>query len=136
MSLWGDGLLDRARSTSLALLGLTAAVGLALIAYVAQQGWPLLPSSPIPSITSEHGAIHDAEVAAPVPGSGARKSTRRDADTVTAAPGSSSTAAGAAPARGQGGSPPPSGSTVGKTDTVAAQHPGSGSAPSPSPAPS
>lgn len=48
MSILGNGLLERARSTSLALLGLTAAVGLTMVALVLNQGLPLLPGSPIP----------------------------------------------------------------------------------------
>jgi hypothetical protein len=47
-SLLGDGLLERTRSTTFALLGLTAAVGLALIAVVLQGDWPLIAGSPIP----------------------------------------------------------------------------------------
>ncbi|HXV04613.1 MAG TPA: hypothetical protein VFP23_01760, partial [Solirubrobacterales bacterium] len=40
-SLLGDGLLERARSTSFAMLGLTAAVGLGLVALALNQSWPL-----------------------------------------------------------------------------------------------
>src|SRR3954452_521796 len=111
MSIWGDGLLDRARSTSLALLGLTAAVGLALVAYVAHQGWPLLPGSPIPSITSPHGSVHDAEIAAPAPGSGSGKSAAEHATTAAAAG-----SFGAATSHSHKGGQSPTGSKVGKTD--------------------
>lgn len=47
-SLLGDGLLERARSTTLALLGVTAAVGLAIVALVLQQSWPHIGGSPLP----------------------------------------------------------------------------------------
>lgn len=36
----GDGLLDRIRAVSFAMLGFTAAASLALVAFVASQGWP------------------------------------------------------------------------------------------------
>jgi hypothetical protein len=49
MSLLGDGLFERARSTSFALLGLAAAVGFAAIAIAVNQDWPLIADSPIPA---------------------------------------------------------------------------------------
>jgi len=60
----GTGLLERMRSTTFALLGITAAVGLGLVATLSQQSWPLLPSAPLPGLPSE-GQVHDA---APVKG--------------------------------------------------------------------
>jgi hypothetical protein len=60
----GDGLLERARSTSLALLGVTAAVGLAMVALALNQGWPLIAGAPIPGFGDEHQAVGDATVAA------------------------------------------------------------------------
>jgi hypothetical protein len=59
-SVLGDGLLERARSTSLALLGASAAVGLGLTAFALNQGWPLLPGAPIPSLPVERSAIGEA----------------------------------------------------------------------------
>lgn len=44
----GDGLLVRLRSTAIAILGLVAAVGLALVAVVSQMGWPSVLSGPLP----------------------------------------------------------------------------------------
>jgi hypothetical protein len=61
-SVLGDGLLERIRSTSLALLGLTAAIGLAMVALALNQGWPLVASSPIPGFGSRHQAVGDAAV--------------------------------------------------------------------------
>ncbi len=48
-SLLGGGLLERARSTTLALLGVTAAVGLAMVALALNQSWPLVAGSGIPA---------------------------------------------------------------------------------------
>jgi len=42
-------MLERARATSLALLGATAAVGLAIVALALNQSWPLLEGSSIPA---------------------------------------------------------------------------------------
>jgi hypothetical protein len=63
-SVLGDGLLERIRSTTLALLGLTAAIGLAMIALALNQGWPLIAGAPIPGLGNEHQAVDDATVAA------------------------------------------------------------------------
>jgi hypothetical protein len=57
-------MLERARSTSLALLGVTAAVGLATIAMVLRQEWPAVVGSPIPSAPSQQEAVGDATRAA------------------------------------------------------------------------
>jgi hypothetical protein len=45
----GGGLLERARSTTLALLGVTAAVGLGTVALALNQSWPLIAGSPVPA---------------------------------------------------------------------------------------
>jgi hypothetical protein len=63
-SILGKGLLERARSTSLALLGLTAAVGLAMVALALNQGWPLIAGAPIPGFGDRQQAVGDATVAA------------------------------------------------------------------------
>jgi hypothetical protein len=47
-SLLGSGLPERLRSTLIALFGLTAAAGLSMVAFVLQQGFPLVASGPIP----------------------------------------------------------------------------------------
>ena len=54
-SLLGNGMLERARATSLALLGATAAVGLAIVALALNQGWPLIAGSSIPQLRQEVG---------------------------------------------------------------------------------
>jgi hypothetical protein len=45
---FGDGLLERTRSTTIGLLGLAAAVGLALVAVAVRGDWPLVAGSPVP----------------------------------------------------------------------------------------
>jgi hypothetical protein len=65
-SVLGNGLLERARSTSLALLGLTAAVGLAMVALALNQGWPLIAGGPIPQIPPRHQGVGEATIAAGV----------------------------------------------------------------------
>jgi hypothetical protein len=59
-TLAGDGLLVRIRSTSIGLLGLVAATGLALVAFVSNQGWPDSLNSPIPGSPPSASAVHDA----------------------------------------------------------------------------
>ncbi len=59
-SLTGTGLPERMRSTAFALLGLTAAVGLALVALFAQPGFPLLEPAPLPSEPSARDAVAEA----------------------------------------------------------------------------
>jgi hypothetical protein len=67
-SLAGDGLLVRLRSTSIALLGAVAAVGLGLIAFISQLGWPGVLNAPIPGSPAEAGSVSDAvALTRPVP---------------------------------------------------------------------
>lgn len=63
-SVLGDGLLERTRSTSLALLGATAAIGLAIVALALNQGWPLIAGVPIPGFGSDRQAVGKAAVVA------------------------------------------------------------------------
>jgi len=57
----GKGLPERMRSTAFALLGLTAAAGLALVAIFAQPGFPLLEPAPLPEEPSLKQSIAQAE---------------------------------------------------------------------------
>ncbi len=66
--LLGDGMLERARATSLGLLGATAAVGLAIVAVGLNQDWPLVPGSAIPDVPQLHQNVDRATVAARPPG--------------------------------------------------------------------
>jgi hypothetical protein len=59
-SVAGDSLPERMRSTTFALLGITAAVGLGFVALIAQQGWPVLPIGPIPGVSVGHEAVGHA----------------------------------------------------------------------------
>ena len=63
-SILGNGLLERMRSTSLALLGFTAAVGLAMMALALNQDWPLVESGPIPGVVGKREAVGASIVAA------------------------------------------------------------------------
>lgn len=67
-SVAGQGLPERMRSTAFAFLGLTAAAGLALVAFFAQLGFPLLSPAPMPSDPSRANAVAEAEVVATNPG--------------------------------------------------------------------
>lgn len=49
ISVFGDGLLERARSTSFALFGGIAAIGLAIVAFALQLGWPIGVDRPLPN---------------------------------------------------------------------------------------
>lgn len=71
-------MLERARATSLALLGATAAVGLAIAALAFNQGWPLIEGSSIPRIPPRREAIGAATVVAR-PDAGASGSAARGA---------------------------------------------------------
>lgn len=64
-SLIGDGMLVRLRSSTLAILGFVAAVGLAMVAAVSQQGWPDVLTGPLPQAPSADFARNDP-IAAPV----------------------------------------------------------------------
>ena len=91
----GTGLLERMRSTTFALLGLTAAMGLGLVLTLSQQSWPLLPSAPIPGFSSGEGRVHEA--------------TRLEAvDAVAAAQPAPKLASGGAREEADGGSDRPS----------------------------
>jgi hypothetical protein len=56
----GAGWLERMRSTTFALLGVTTAIGLGMIAIVSQQGFSPLPGLPLPGGPSERGRVHEA----------------------------------------------------------------------------
>jgi hypothetical protein len=61
----GNGLPERMRSISFALLGLTAAAGLAMVAIFAQPGFPLLEPSPLPLGPAGNQAVAGAEALTP-----------------------------------------------------------------------
>jgi hypothetical protein len=57
ISVAGAGLTERLRTMAFALLGLTAAAGLGLVALFAQPGWPLRGTGPLPATPGQRGAI-------------------------------------------------------------------------------
>lgn len=59
-NLLGDSLLVRARSISFAVLGVSAAIGLAVLAIALQEDWPLIPGSPPPRLVARHAAVGEA----------------------------------------------------------------------------
>ncbi|MGB7685555.1 MAG: hypothetical protein WBL45_07190, partial [Solirubrobacterales bacterium] len=52
------------RSTTFALLGITAATCLGLVAVFSQQEWPLLSPGPLPAAPTGPTAVGDAAIAA------------------------------------------------------------------------
>jgi len=60
-SLAGNGLPERMRSISFALLGMTAAAGLALVAIFAQPSFPLLAPAPLPAEPSAQESVSAAK---------------------------------------------------------------------------
>lgn len=68
-SLLGDSVLERTRSSTFALLGIIAAVGLGLIAVVSLQSWPIVPGGAIPKLPVAPRADHHRPTArvAPTP---------------------------------------------------------------------
>src|ERR1043165_3402132 len=92
-SLAGQGMTERIRSTGFALLGLTAAASLALVAIFALPGYSLLAPAPLPDGPTATQSIGGAERA--LPGRASRPLA------AAVAPGSSILAgAGGAPAPG------------------------------------
>jgi hypothetical protein len=113
-SLLGNGILERARSTSLGLLGLTAAVGLAIVALALNQGWPLVAGGPIPVIGAEHQAVGGATVVAAAQSGGLAS---------RGATGPQSSKASARPRRrGAGGTMAPTGSRSHGAEGVVVSH--------------
>jgi hypothetical protein len=128
-SLAGEGMLVRLRSTSIALLGVVTAVGLALIVFISQIGFPGVLSSPIPSNRPEAGTVHDAIALAGSPGIGPALRA--------SSPASVSGRRTALPAKPDGQSPATADTRVGGSRRLAAvpEQAASPAAPQPAPAP-
>jgi hypothetical protein len=60
LSLANGSMLLRLRRASIALLGLVGAVGLGLVFFISQIGWPGVLSGPLPGAPSRVGTVHDA----------------------------------------------------------------------------
>jgi hypothetical protein len=136
-SVIGDGLLERARATSLGLLGITAAVGLAIVALAFNQGWPLVAGSPVPALPPLHQDVGKATVADAASG-GARSDAKPGSTPQQDGAGGESARPDTGPAPSDGASPAPSSQLVvapsapAKTDGDAPR--GEGSNPEPAPA--
>jgi hypothetical protein len=131
-SIAGDGLPERMRSISFALLGLTAAAGLSLVAIFAQPDSQLLSPSPLPdqpsagqSIAAAKNLSPDRRLSSLVP---ARASAPLDGERDSAAESNPESSTGAAP-EDNGGSSTPAGATaptpVSAPDAAAGHSPGS-----------
>jgi len=71
LSLAGDSLPVRLRSTTIGLVGLAAAVGLGLVAMISQQSWPDSINAPLPQ-TPRLGVVRNDPLAPPPPRPSAR----------------------------------------------------------------
>ena len=131
-SVLGNGLLERTRSTSLALLGFTAAIGLAMVALALNQGWPLIAGAPIPGLGGGHQAVGDAAVAA-------RAKAQSGAHAIAGAPRPGGPAASGAKSRPhRSGTAALAGSAAPRSADLVAAHPTDGNPPAdpiPNPAP-
>jgi hypothetical protein len=116
-SVAGEGFAERLRSTGFAMLGLTAATGLILVAIFAQPSWPLLEPQPLPRVP-DSGSVSRA-----VP-LRARVALASRARAGTGAEGGGSL-------RGGGNGPlalaPPAGGSAAVADPVVAEPPSGGS---------
>jgi hypothetical protein len=77
-SLFGDGLLERTRSTLFALVGIPTAVGLAAVAFALQLRWPIDVEQPLPDPPPKHQAVAPAVAVSdvnPSAGHASRKSS-------------------------------------------------------------
>jgi len=123
-SVLGDGMLDRARAISLGLLGVTAALGFAMIALALNQNWPLIPGAPIPGFGDRQAAIGDASIAAEARGPSDRGETlqaRGGGQATGALPGPAGKGTGGTPTAAD--SPPPVSESVVVSDSTPASSP-------------
>lgn len=60
LSLAEGSMLLRLRRASIAMLGLVGAVGLGLVFFISQIGWPGVLSGPLPGTPTRVGTVHDA----------------------------------------------------------------------------
>jgi len=132
LSLAEGSMLLRLRRASIALLGLVGAVGLGLVFFISQIGWPGVISGPLPGTPTRVGTVDDA-IALTHSGP-AIASARPAAATV-------GQGAGGAAHRGSGSSGSPRVGHAKQPDRSAAVHPGHGttqpgpSQPAPAPEP-
>lgn len=156
-SIAGSGLPERMRTTAFAFLGLTAALGLALVALFAQLSFPVLSPAPAPGGPLEGNGVAEAVALDHPPAALARAGGRRAVAEAAVEAEAGDPAGGGTPATGadvvapvpapeppneagEGSAPDPPGPTP---DPAPAPHrspseagaPGSGSPPKPQPTP-
>src|ERR1700750_1846300 len=126
-SLAGRGMPERLRSTAFAVLGLTAAAGLALVAIFAQLSFPLLEPAPLPDEPTASESIGEAQKARFGHGPGALVTVRP-----AASPHRGSSSAAGHPSQASGGTSTGTGRTaaplagIGAPTPVSTPEPSSG----------
>ncbi|HWO84118.1 MAG TPA: hypothetical protein VNM38_10070 [Solirubrobacterales bacterium] len=142
LSLAGDGLPERMRSTAFAFLGLTAAAGLALVAIFAQLSFPLLSPAPLPSEPAADSSVARAvalepggPVSEPPSPAGARPGEREPQYGGSGGSGAS-TEQGAEPTAAAPAAPTATEPGGGTSGGVPVEAPAPKTAPAPAPAPS
>lgn len=142
--LLGNSLPDRMRTTAFALLGLTAAASLALVAIFAQLSFPLLSPAPLPSGPSQGDAVAEAVPvesggSAPIAAdrSASAETSVQDGSSAPSREGAAGGGDTGSGGTGAGGAPEPAGSppATAPGGSGAGGQPGTAPAPSPSPAP-
>jgi hypothetical protein len=113
-ALVGDDMLIRLRSTTIGILGLVAAVGLGLVGFVSNQGWPGVFGGPLPQAPQQ--LVENDSISAPP-----LVSLRRSAQGARHRPGRGS--AHASPASGPEGSAVPVNTGVSPSGPVGASPP-------------
>ncbi len=78
----GRGLPERMRSASVALLGVTAAISMAFVAVIAQQGWTVFPLGPIPGLPAGAQGVGEGTALGSGSGAGAGRAQARPATLV------------------------------------------------------
>lgn len=148
----GRTVVERLRSTAFALLGVTTAMALGLVALVSQQSWPYLPVSPIPGYEAKQGKVESAVAMAPALIAPVSRGRTASVDHPAAGAGGRAPAPVStdlsnsrqlhtpahSPSRSPepGGGPPSAGATPVKPPPPAPSPPPTASAPAPAPAPS
>jgi hypothetical protein len=86
LSVAGDSLPVRLRSTTIGLVGLVAAVGLGLVAMISQQSWPEAVKTPLPQAPQSGVVRNDTLALSPAPQSSSRSQRNNSRVAVTQSP--------------------------------------------------
>src|SRR5580765_2479301 len=92
----GDDMLGRLRSTTIGILGLVAAVGLGLVGFVSNQGWPGVFGGPLPQAPTR--LVENQAISAPSPVPNGRKQSSHPHRAGATSPSPSTRGGGAATA--------------------------------------